>query len=135
MRQYSVILVFSFCLTPLLGQLTQSELNFPQMAVGGSPAYETVLQILNAVETSNAITIDVFQGSSSPSANGTPLQVRFDGGAPESSRSVTLTPFQEFTTVLSASDATSRNGWIRVRSSTAGGKMSGNLLFRVKNGA
>ena len=117
-RHYSLILVFFFCLAPLLGQLTQSELNFPQMAVGGSPAYETVLQILNDVETSNTINIEVFQGSSSPSTNGTPLQVRFDGGAPESSRSVTLTPFQEFTTVLSASDATSRNGWIRVRSST-----------------
>ena len=57
MRHHSLILVFFLCLTPLLGQ---TELDFPQMAVGGNPAYETVLQILNEVETGNAVTIDIF---------------------------------------------------------------------------
>lgn len=132
MRYHSFTLVFFLCLTPVLGQ---TELDFPQMAVGGSPAFETVLQIINEVETSNAITIDVFQGASAGSANGTPLQVRFDGGALASSRAVTLTAFQELTTVLSVTDATARNGWVRVRSGTVGGKISGNLLFRVKSGA
>lgn len=132
MRHYFEILISFLCFTPLLAQ---SDLAYPHMAVGGNPAFETVLQVSNEVETANSITMEVFQGSSAGTANGTPLQVRFDGGPLTASRALTLTPFQELTTVLSIADATAKNGWVRVRSITTGGKISGNLIFRQKSGS
>ncbi|MBI2821111.1 MAG: hypothetical protein HYX74_02700 [Acidobacteria bacterium] len=104
------------------------------MAVGGNPAFETVLQIANDVETNNSVIIEVLQGSSAGPANGAPLPVSFDGGPLTASQTVTLAPFQEFTTVLSVADTTPQNGWVRVRSNTTGGKISGNLLFRQRSG-
>jgi hypothetical protein len=55
----------------------QSDLVFPHLAVGGSPAYETMLQIINEVEANNPITIDVFQRLLAGSTNG-----RLLGGIP-----------------------------------------------------
>jgi hypothetical protein len=112
----------------------QSDLAFPQMAVGGNPAYETVLQITNEVEASNPILISVYQGLLAGAANGTALPVRFDGGAPTTTNAVTLTPFQEYTTILTGTGATLMNGWVRVQSTIAGGKISGNLIFRQRSG-
>jgi len=112
----------------------QSDLAFPQLAVGGTPAYETVLQVVNEVETNNQIVIEVFQGRLSGAANGSPLAVRFDGDPPSASRSVTLAPYQELTTVLAGDPGALKNGWLRVYSTLAGGKISGNLLFRQRVG-
>jgi hypothetical protein len=130
MHRFFAIPLFFLLGAPLLAQ---SDLAFPQVAVGGSPAYETVLQIINEVETDNPVVIEVFQGFMAGSANGTPLSVRFDGGTPAVSRTVTLTPFQEFTTILTSSGTTLMNGWLRVRSTIAGGKISGNVVFRQRN--
>jgi hypothetical protein len=113
----------------------QSDLAFPQIAIGGNPVYETLLQVINEVDTVNAITVEVFQGSLSGASNGQPLQVRFDGGAPTASYSVSLTPYQEYTTRLTGADATLRNGWLRLRSSAPGGKVSGSVIFRQKTGS
>jgi hypothetical protein len=113
----------------------QSDLAFPQIAVGGSPAYETLLQVINEVDAVNAITVDVFQGSVPGTSNGQPLQVRFDGSAPASSYTVSLTPYQELTIKLTGADATLRNGWLRLRSGTSGGKVSGSVIFRQKTGS
>ncbi len=132
MRPYALIPVFLLFVTPLSAQ---SELAFAHLAVGGSPAYETVLQVVNEIESTNAIVIDVFQGGLAGPANGSPMTVRFDDGTVSASRSVTLTPYQEFTTILSGTGNTLRNGWVRVRSATAGGKISGNLLFRQRSGS
>ncbi|MBI2821110.1 MAG: hypothetical protein HYX74_02695 [Acidobacteria bacterium] len=110
----------------------QSDLAFPHMAVGGP--FETVLQIRNDVQSDNSVSLDIFQGGSSLQNNGNPLPVRFDGSAPSTSRSLTLSPLQEVTTVLSLNDPVPRNGWVRVRSTTDGGKISANLLFRQKSG-
>jgi hypothetical protein len=113
----------------------QSDLAFPHIALGGAQAYETVLQIVNEVETSNAITISVYQGSLAGQANGTPLSVKFDGGAAVSSRTLVLAPFQEYSTTITGTSSALTNGWIRVKSTLAGGKISGSLLFRQKTGA
>jgi len=112
----------------------QSDLVFPHLAVGGSPAYETVLQIINEVEADNLITIDVFQGLLAGSANGSPLAVKFEDGTAAATRSLTLAPFQELTTILGSSDGKLANGWVRIRSTLAGGKISGNLIFRQRSG-
>ena len=129
-------LVFAVCFFAIasLSVMGQSDLAFPHMAVGGSPAFETVLQIISEVETSAAVTIDVFQGGTGP-GNGSPLSVRFDGGAATTSRSLQLTPFQELSTIITSADGTLRNGWVRVRSTTTGAKLSGSLIFRLKNTA
>ncbi len=132
MRPFLLISLLLALRAPLCAQ---SELDFAHLAVGGSPAYETVLQIANEVESANSVTIDVFQGSLAGSANGTPMTVRFDDGTAAASRTVTLTPYQEFTAVLSGTDNTLKNGWVRVRSATSGGKISGNLLFRQRSGS
>jgi hypothetical protein len=113
----------------------QSDLVFPHVAVGGNPTYETVLQIINEVETSNPIRIELYQGRLAGSGNGIPFPLRFDGGTPTSSRSVTLSAFQEFTTIMTSSSTNLMNGWVRVRSTIAGGKISGNLLFRQRSGS
>lgn len=131
MKRHSVVFALFLPAAPLYAQ---SDLAFPQLAVGGSPAYETVLQVVNEVETSNPIVIDVFQGRLSGTANGTPLPVRFDGGALSATRSLTLAPYQELTTVLTGDPGALTNGWLRVRSTLAGGKISGNLLFRQRSG-
>jgi hypothetical protein len=113
----------------------QSDLAFAQLAVGGEPAYETVLQIINEVEASNPIRIEVFQGSLAGTANnGTPMSVRFDGGSPASFLDVMLAPFQEYSTLITGTGAAIMNGWLRVRSTVAGGKISGNLVFRQRSG-
>lgn len=132
MRSFLMIPVFLLLVTPLSAQ---SELAFAHMAVGGNPAYETVLQIVNEVESTVSVGIDVFQGGLAGSSNGSPLTVRFDDGTVSASRSIALSPFQEFTTILSGTGATLRNGWVRVRSVTPGGKISGNLLFRQRSGS
>lgn len=108
----------------------QSDLAFPHIAVGGP--YETVVQVANEVAADNSIVIEVFRGRLAGSANGTPFPVRFDNGAPASSRAVTLHSYQEMSTVLTLQDSTVQNGWVRIRSTTAGGKMSGNLIFRQR---
>jgi len=113
----------------------QSDLAFPQLAVGGTPAYETVLQLVNEVENNNPIVIEVYQGRLSGTANGTPLAVRFDGGSPSTSYSITLAPYQELTTVITGDPGTLKNGWLRVRSTLTGGKISGNLVFRQRSGS
>ncbi len=113
----------------------QSELNFAQLAVGGNPAYETVLQIVNEVESSNPIVISVYQGQLSGAANGTPMAVHFDGAAASPTFSTTLAPFQELTTILTGDAGALKNGWLRVRSTLAGGKISGNLIFRQRGAA
>ncbi|MBI3940566.1 MAG: hypothetical protein HY315_07000 [Acidobacteria bacterium] len=144
-RIYIAKMVFTerfFRITLLLVSVTvaaapvraQSDLAFPHIAVGGNPAFETVLQVINEVETDVVVNIDVFQGSSAQTGNGAPLPVSFDGSALTASRVLTLAKFQEFTTVLTVTDPIARNGWVRVRSTTAGGKISGNLLFRQKSG-
>jgi hypothetical protein len=51
------------------------------------------------------------------------------------SRALQLTPFQELSTVITSGDGVLRNGWVRVRSTTPGAKISGNLLFRQRNTA
>ncbi len=129
MRRCVGIFIFLLSFAPMMAQ---SDLAFPQIAVGGQ--FETVLQIINEVATNNNIVIDVFQGSSAGAANGTPFPVRFDGGSPLASRTLTLTSFQELTTILTTTDTVAKNGWVRIRSTTPGGKISGNLLFRQKSG-
>ncbi len=132
MRLSHAILLVLVLAAPLHAQ---SDLAFPQIAVGGIPAYETVLQITNEVETSNPILIRVYQGWLAGSANGTALPVRFDGGAPTATSSVTLAPFQEYTTILTGTGAGMMNGWVRVQSTITGGKISGNVIFRQRSGA
>ena len=110
----------------------QSKLDFPQMVVGGG--YETVIQIINEVEADNTILIEVFDGWLSGASNGTPCPVQFDGGDPASTRSITLRPFQEVTTTLTLPGSTIQNGWVAIHSATPGGKVSGNLIFRQKDG-
>jgi hypothetical protein len=132
MRKSAVIALL--CLAPL-PLYAQTELVFPQMAVGGNPAYETVLQIVNEVETDNTIVVEVFRGDLAGSSNGTPLPVRFDGGAAATSTTLTLASFQEYTTVITGDSATQMNGWLRVRSTLAGGKLSGNLIYRQRSGS
>jgi hypothetical protein len=129
---YTAFLAGVFFIAPLRAQ---TELAFPHLAIGGNPAYETVLQIINEIEVANPVVIEVFQGGLAGAANGTPLPVRFDGGNPASSLSFTLTPYQEFSTILSASQSSVMNGWLRARSTLAGGKISGNLIFRQKTGS
>jgi hypothetical protein len=102
------------------------------MVVGGP--YETVVQVANEVAADNSVVIDVFRGRLAGSANGTPFPVRFDGGSPASSQTVTLHAYQEMSTVLTVQDTAVQNGWVRIRSTTAGGKMSGNLIFRQREG-
>jgi hypothetical protein len=131
MSRYAMLFLFFFSAAPLCAQ---SDLAFPQLAVGGNPAYETVLQVINEVETDNPIIIEVFQGGLSGSANGTALAVQFDGGIAATSRSLILKPYQEFTTVITRSDATLKNGWLRAHSTINGGKISANLLFRQRSG-
>jgi hypothetical protein len=116
--------------TPLYAQ---SDLVFPHLALGGNPAYETILQVINEVETNNQITIEVFNGNLTR-ANGTPMNVRFDGGTPTNSLTVTLASYQELSTTITSTGTDLVNGWLRVRSSTAGGKISGNLIFRQRVG-
>lgn len=131
MYRYAAVFMFLLTAVPLHAQ---SNLVFAHLAVGGAPAaYETVLQVINEVEVSSPITIEVYQGRLSGSANGTPFAVRFDGAAPAVSRSVTLSPYQEFTTVITIDGSTLYNGWLRVRSTVEGGKISGNLLFRQRS--
>lgn len=128
---HAAFLACVFLIAPLRAQ---TDLAFPHLAVGGNPAYETVLQIINEIEVANPVVVEVFQGGLAGTANGMPLPVLFDGGNPASSLSLTLTPYQEFTTILSASQGGVMNGWLRVRSTLAGGKISGNLIFRQKTG-
>jgi hypothetical protein len=130
-HRYAAVFLLLVLAAPVYAQ---SELAFPHLALGGSPTYETIVQVINEVEASNSITIEVFNGRLSGSANGTPVAVRFDGGTPATSLSVTLAPYQEFTTLLTTSGTTLINGWLRVRSSLAGGKISGNLIFRQRSG-
>jgi hypothetical protein len=132
MHRYLVILMAVLMAAPLCAQ---SDLTFAQLAVGGSPAYETVLQIINEVESGNTVTIDVYKGTLSNTDNGKPLAVRFDGGTAISSKSITLAAFQELTTVLTSDGGALKNGWVRVRSTLSGGKISGNLIFRQRNGS
>jgi hypothetical protein len=129
--RYLVILMFFLVSAPVYAQ---SDLAFAQLAVGGNPAYETVLQIINEVEASNPIRIEVFQGFMAGSTNGTPMSVRFDGGPPASTLDVTLAPFQEYGTLLTGTGTSIMNGWLRVRSTMPGGKISGNLVFRQRSG-
>ncbi|HEY3132796.1 MAG TPA: hypothetical protein VGL91_25315 [Acidobacteriota bacterium] len=135
MRRYLGVFVFLLCVLPFFASLqAQSDLAFPQITVGGQ--YETVVQVINEVGqptgTTNDVTITVFQGSSAGTANGTAFPVRFDGGSPQSSKTFSLAAFQELTTILTTTDTTPRNGWIRITSALAGGKISANLLFRTK---
>src|SRR2546425_8817533 len=97
-RRYLGVLVFLLCVLPFFGFLqAQSDLAFPQITVGGP--YETVIQIINEVGqplgSTNDVTITVFQGSSAGTANGTAFPVRFDGGSPQSSKTVFLAALQE----------------------------------------
>ena len=131
MYRYFILLMFSLASAPAFAQ---SDLAFAQLAVGGDPAYETLLQIINEVEASHPIRIEVFQGILAGSANGTPMSVRFDGGPPVTSLDVTLAPFQEYTTLITGTGTAIMNGWLRVRSTMAGGKISGNLVFRQRSG-
>jgi len=136
-RRYLGVFVFLLCVLPFFASVqAQSDLAFPQITVGGQ--FETVIQVINEVGqpagTTNDVTISVFQGSSAGTANGTPFQVRFDGGALQSQKTFPLAAFQELTTVLTITDTTPRNGWVRINSSLAGGKISANLLFRTKSG-
>jgi hypothetical protein len=130
-RRVAVIPLLLWAALPLYGQ---SNLVFPHLAVGGTPTYETVLQLMNEVGTDNPIVIDVYQGRLSGSANGNPLAVRFDGSPASASRSVTLSPYQELATVLTGDTTALKVGWLRVRSTIAGGKISGTLLFRQRSG-
>ena len=132
MHRLACIPLLVICAAPAYAQ---SDLVFAHIALGGNPAYETVLQVINEVEADNPIVIEVYQGRLSGAANGTPLPVAFDGGVPAATRSVTLAPFQELTTLLTVDGTTLRNGWLRVRSSLAGGKISANLLFRQRSGS
>ncbi len=131
MHRFVTISVFLILAVPAYGQ---SDLAFPHLALGGTPAYETVLQVINEVEVTNNIVIDVYQGGLSGAANGTPLAVHFDGGAPATTLNVSLTPFQEFSTTITIDGTTLRNGWLHVRSTVSGGKISGSLLFRQRSG-
>ena len=110
----------------------QSDLTLTQAAIG--PPFETVVQVINEVQTNITVTIEVFQGSST-TANGSPMTVRFDGGtATALPQTFNLGAFQELTTVLTGPDAVLRNGWIHVFSSGSGAKISGSLFFRTKTG-
>jgi len=103
------------------------------MVVGGP--YETLLQIINEVESPNSVTVEVFRGSFPGGVNnGAPFPVQFDRGLQTAFQFFQLAPFEELTTSLSLADLSVQNGWVRVRSSTLGGKLSGNLIFRQKVG-
>ncbi len=129
MHRLTAVVVFALCLVSLKAQ---NDLYFPQIAVGGG--YETVLQVLNEENVTETITVEVFEGISSETDNGSPLAVKFDGGTPVSSLVQTLNPYQEFSTLLSSSDTSLHVGWLRVHSSVAGGKIGANLFFRTKSG-
>ncbi|MBZ5497016.1 MAG: hypothetical protein LAP85_11490 [Acidobacteriia bacterium] len=131
MYRYGVVLSLLVLAVPLYAQ---SDLAFPQIALGGNPAYETLVQVINEVENTNPVVIEVYQGSLAGTNNGTPLPVKFDGGTPASSLSATLGPFQEFTTLITGTSTTLMNGWIRVRSTLSGGKISASLLYRQRSG-
>jgi hypothetical protein len=126
-------IVFLILLVLAAPLYAQSDLAFPHLALGGNPAYETILQVINEVETNNPIVIEVYNGKLTGNANGTPMAVRFDGGNPATFLSVTLAPYQEFSTVMTISGTTLVNGWVRVRSTLSGGKISGNLIFRQRS--
>jgi hypothetical protein len=112
----------------------QSDLALTQAAIG--PPFETVVQVINEVQTNITVTIEVFQGASTAGANGTPMTVRFDGGAATNQGAVfNLGAFQELTTVLTGPDAVLRNGWIHVFSTGSGAKISASLFFRTKTGS
>lgn len=108
----------------------QSELAFPQIIVGES--FETVVQISNDVASDDILTFEVFSGGIDE--NGAPLAVQFDGGDPTSVTQRILAPFQEISIRLSLSGSDLKAGWLRVLSSVSGGKVSGNLFYRIKEG-
>jgi hypothetical protein len=132
MKTSAAILWFLVLAAPVYAQ---SDLVFPQIAVGGNPVYETVLHLVNEVDQDNPVTIEVFQGKLAGTANGTPLAVKFDGAAAAAARTVTLSSFQEFSTTITGTSMALMNGWLRVRSTLTGGKITGSLLFRQRTGA
>ncbi|MGW8179507.1 MAG: hypothetical protein ACWGQW_12220, partial [bacterium] len=109
----------------------QSDLTFPQIIVGES--FETVVQIGNDVATDDVLNFEAFSGAFDDS-NGEPLPVQFDGGEPTAVAQRVLAPFQELSVRLRLSGSELKVGWLRIRSSVSGGKVSGNLFYRVKNG-
>ncbi|MGI8786042.1 MAG: hypothetical protein ACR2L2_20605 [Acidobacteriota bacterium] len=134
MNRHAVCLVGLLCMAlSATGLQAQSDLAFPHVVVGGP--WETILQVTSEVGATVTVVVDVFQGGSTGASNGLPMAVRFDGSAPTSSRTVNLSAFEELSTVLSTADTTARNGWARVRSTTAASKISGNLIFRQRSGA
>ncbi|GAB4115957.1 MAG: hypothetical protein Kow001_16850 [Acidobacteriota bacterium] len=111
----------------------QSELSFPQIVVGGS--FETVVLVANEVAASDTIVGEIFTGEDPPaSAGGNPMPVRADGQPPAPVFQRHLEPFQELTIRLSLEEAPARPGWLRLRSTTPGGKITGGILYRNRVG-
>ena len=127
MRCFFGLLVLGLLPVPIYAQ---SELAFPQIIVGDS--FETVVQIANDVASDDTLTFEVYSGA--VEGNGQPLPVQFDGGQPVPVVKRQLSPFQEMSVRLNLSGSDLKVGWLRVSSSVPGGKVSGNLFYRVKDG-
>lgn len=127
MRRFIGLLIWFMTLPALRAQ---SDLAFPQIIVGES--FETVVQIANDVASDDVVTFEAFSGASDD--NGQPLLVQFDGAEPAAITQRELSPFQELSITLDLRGSDLKVGWLRVKSSVSGGKISGSLLYRVKDG-
>jgi hypothetical protein len=123
MKQLAAVFFLAFLLTPLQAQ---SELTFPQIAVGAG--METVLLVANDEATTDSITIELYD------SEGEPLEAHFSNGPTTASLRIDFLPYEDMTVILSLPGPDLKVGWMRVRSETAGGKISGNLFYRIKEG-
>lgn len=127
-----MVLACAFLLTTATVVFSQSHLVFPQIVLGSG--YETILQIMNEVETDNTVHVELRSGNLTL-FNGDPLWAQFNGTASSPSGTFSLAPFQELSVTLTRPDATTEllNGWAYVHSSTSGGKISASLIYRQKS--
>jgi hypothetical protein len=124
MKLLTAVSFLAFLLSPLQAQ---TELNFPQIAVGAG--LETVLLVANDEATTDSVTIELYD------SEGQPLAAQFSNGPATASLRIDFQPFEDMKVVLSLPGPDLRVGWMRVRSETEGGKISGSLFYRIKDGA
>ena len=127
MRSLIVVFISLVVAVPVWGQ---SDLTFPQIIVGES--FETVVQIANDVASDDTLNLEVYSGAAED--NGQPLPVEIDGNPPSATAQRPLPAYQELSLRLKLSGSGLKVGWLRVTSSVSGGRISGSLFYRIKNG-
>jgi len=108
--------------------LGQSDLSFPQIIVGES--FETIVQVSNDVAVPDTVVLESFSEGTGEGGRGIPFPVQVNGGNPATESSFPISSFAEATFRLSLPGPL-KAGWVRVRSTSPGGKISASLYYRI----